>query len=138
VSDIARIPRHLTPEQRALVAEAIPIAERFCGQFLQQTRAYYMADDLRATAFEALQDAARGYDPARGPFPSYLWRNVDGALSDALRRESKHWCKAREDAYDAADGVEDTSLPLSDGDAETTGQIDGIAFSGALTLIHFP
>jgi RNA polymerase sigma factor for flagellar operon FliA len=127
VSDAGRTLRALSPEQRQLVAQFIPLAERLWGHFLRQTRAYYMADDLRSIALEALHDGAYGYDPARGSFAAYAWRCIDGALSDALRKESKHWRAAREDAYDAADVVEDTSDVLADGDAETIGHIDGMA-----------
>ncbi|WP_437274727.1 sigma-70 family RNA polymerase sigma factor [Sorangium sp. So ce375] len=120
--------RPLSPEQQALVAEAVPLADKLCGHFLRRTRAHYVADDLRSAALQALHDAALGYDPARGvPFQVYAWRRVDGALSDALRQESKHWRTAREDGYDAAEAVQDTSDVLADGDAETTAQADGMA-----------
>jgi len=127
VTDAGRAPRVLSTEQRALVAGSIPLAERLCGHFVRQTRAHYLADDLRSTALAALHEGAHGYDPARGPFAAYVWRRVDGALSDALRRESKHWRAAREDAYDAAEAVEDTSCLLTDSDADTTAHVDGMA-----------
>ena len=128
MSDVGRAPRALSTEQRALVAGSIPLAEKLCGHFVRQTRAHYLADDLRSTALEALHEGANGYDPARGtPFPVYVWRRIDGALSDALRREVKHWRAAREDAYDAAEAVEDTSRLLTDSDADTIAHIDGMA-----------
>ncbi|WP_437893212.1 sigma-70 family RNA polymerase sigma factor [Sorangium sp. So ce124] len=120
--------RPLSPDQQVLVAEAVPLVERLCGHFLRRTRAHYVADDLRSAAVQALHEAALGYDPARGvPFQVYAWRRVDGALSDALRQESKHWRAAREDGYDAAEAAQDTSDVLADGDAETTAQADGMA-----------
>ncbi|XXX72625.1 sigma-70 family RNA polymerase sigma factor [Sorangium sp. So ce134] len=123
-----RRPGPLSPDQQALVAQAVPLAERLCDHFLRRTRARYMADDLRSAAFQALHEAAIAYDPARGvPFPAYAWRRVDGALSDTLRQEAKHWRAARDDAYDAAEAVHDTSDLLADGDAETTAQVDGMA-----------
>ncbi|WP_437476571.1 sigma-70 family RNA polymerase sigma factor [Sorangium sp. So ce1014] len=123
----ARTLRALSPDQQALVAQAVPLAERLCDHFLRRTRAHYVADDLRSAAFQALHEAALGYDPARGvPFPAYAWRRVDGALSDTLRQESKHWRAARDDGYDAAEAVQDTSDLLADGDAETTAQVDGM------------
>ncbi|AUX34378.1 MULTISPECIES: sigma-70 family RNA polymerase sigma factor [Sorangium] len=123
-----RAARPLSPDQQALVAQAVPLAEQLCDHFLRRTGARYMADDLRSAAFQALHEAALGYDPARGvPFPAYAWRRIDGALSDALRQESKHWRAARDDAYDAAEAVHDASDVLADGDAETTAQVDGMA-----------
>ncbi|WP_437806577.1 sigma-70 family RNA polymerase sigma factor [Sorangium sp. So ce1078] len=123
-----RTPGPLSPDQQALVAQAVPLAERLCDHFLRRTRARYVADDLRSAAFQALHEAAIGYDPDRGvPFPAYAWRRVDGALSDALRQESKHWRAARDDAYDAAETVQDTSDLLADSDAETTAHVDEMA-----------
>ena len=119
--------RALNPEQQALVTQHIAIAERLCGTFLRQTRAYHVAEDIRSIAFEVLYAGALGYDPARGPFPSYIWRRIDGALADFLKQESKHWGKAREDAYDVADEIEDTSDVLNDTDAETTAHVDAMA-----------
>ncbi|KYF65108.1 sigma-70 family RNA polymerase sigma factor [Sorangium cellulosum] len=117
--------RPLSPDQQALVAHAVPLAEKLCDQFLRRTRAHYMADDLRSASLQALHEAALGYDPARGvPFPVYAWRRVDGALSDTLRQESKHWRAAREDGYDAAEAVHDASDLLADTDAETTAHVD--------------
>ncbi|WP_437751995.1 sigma-70 family RNA polymerase sigma factor [Sorangium sp. So ce1389] len=122
-----RTRRPLSPDQQALVAQAVPLAEKLCHHFLRRTRAHYVADDLRSAALQALHEAALGYDPARGvPFPVYAWRRVDGALSDTLRQESKHWRAAREDGYDAAEAVQDTSDLLADSDAETAAQVDGM------------
>ncbi|WP_437669489.1 sigma-70 family RNA polymerase sigma factor [Sorangium sp. So ce131] len=119
--------RPLSPSQQALVAEAVPLAEKLCGYFLRRTRAHYMAEDLRSAALQALHEAALAYDPTRGvPFAAFAWRRIDGALSDALRQESKHWRAAREDGYDAAEVVEDTSDALADSDAATTAQVDAM------------
>lgn len=123
-----RMPRVLTAEQRALVAQFIPLAEKICARFVRQKTADYIADDLHSVAVEALHDAACTYDPAVGtPFGYHVWRRVDGALSRARKTESKHWHAAREDAYDAADVVEDTSQVLTDTDADTTAHADGMA-----------
>ncbi|WP_437284422.1 sigma-70 family RNA polymerase sigma factor [Sorangium sp. So ce406] len=120
-----RAQRPLSPDQQALVAQAVPLAEKLCDQFLRRTHARYVADDLRSAALQALHEAALGYDPARGvPFAVYAWRRIDGALSDTLRQESKHWRAAREDGYDAAEAVDDASDLLADGDAETTAHVD--------------
>jgi RNA polymerase sigma factor FliA len=125
VSDRPR--RALTPEQQAYAARFQPLAERQCGGFLRQTRAHYLASDLRSAALQALHEAALAYDPTRGvPFEAFAWRRIDGALSDTLKQESKHWREAREDSYDAAEAVEDTSQPLADSEAETTAQVDGM------------
>lgn len=128
-ADRTRCPlRALGPDQQALVAEAVPLAEKLCEHFLRRTRAGYLADDLRSAALQALHEAALAFDPARGvPFAAFAWRRIDGALSDALRKESKHWRAAREDAYDAAEAVDDTSDPLADGDAETVAHVNAMA-----------
>ncbi|MEO8636315.1 MAG: sigma-70 family RNA polymerase sigma factor [Gemmatimonadales bacterium] len=64
------------------------IARRIAHRYLNQTGALLGPEDLLSAAQVALYDAARSYEPSRGEFTTHAWRRVQGAVVDAIRRQT--------------------------------------------------
>jgi RNA polymerase sigma factor (sigma-70 family) len=81
--------KNLTPEQQALVAEHLDLADRCVARVarINPSRPTEAEDDLLSRAYTALVLAAQSYDPSRGvPFPGYAYQRVMGAVLKGLRR----------------------------------------------------
>jgi RNA polymerase sigma factor (sigma-70 family) len=65
-------------------------------------------DDVRQEALIALWEAARSYDPQRGPFPPWARRVITARLTDLLRVHTKRGQAPRHvelhDIFEAPDG----------------------------------
>jgi RNA polymerase sigma factor (sigma-70 family) len=72
--------RPLTEEQRLLAVRNLPLA-RALARLVEEDCPITDRDDLRSTAYEALVEAARTFDPRRGiPFGAFARRRILGNL----------------------------------------------------------
>jgi RNA polymerase sigma factor (sigma-70 family) len=77
-----RIP--LTDEQRLLAVQYLPMARSIANRFRTQWR--IERDELQATAYMALVEAAQTFDPSRNVnFATYARHRIRGALRDCQR-----------------------------------------------------
>ncbi|MFO0548144.1 MAG: RNA polymerase sigma factor [Polyangiaceae bacterium] len=58
-------------------------------QLAYQARVPLIADDLTQIGLEAAWKLTRDYDPARGPFSTFVYPRVRGAMLDALEGECR-------------------------------------------------
>jgi RNA polymerase sigma factor (sigma-70 family) len=81
----------LTDEQRGLAARYLPMAESLAKDF--RTKRRIEREELRSTAYMALVQAARTFDPARKVnFATFARHRIRGALRDYLRSAiSESW-----------------------------------------------
>jgi len=81
----------LTPEQRALVVQYLPMARSFVRPYKLRWRTE--AEDLDQAAMLGLVEAAVLFDPVRGvKFSTYMRLRVCGAVQDAIRKlRPKGW-----------------------------------------------
>jgi RNA polymerase sigma factor (sigma-70 family) len=74
----------LTDEQRGLASRYVPMAESLAKDF--RTKQRIEREELRSTAYMALVQAARTFDPARKVnFATFARHRIRGALRDYLR-----------------------------------------------------
>jgi RNA polymerase sigma factor (sigma-70 family) len=74
----------LTDEQRGLASRYLPMAESLAKDF--RTKQSIEREELRSTAYMALVQAARTFDPARKVnFATFARHRIRGALRDYLR-----------------------------------------------------
>jgi RNA polymerase sigma factor (sigma-70 family) len=74
----------LNDEQRELATRYLPIAETLANNY--RIRQRLERDEIRSTAYMALVEAARTFDPARKVnFATYARHRIRGALRDYLR-----------------------------------------------------
>jgi RNA polymerase sigma factor (sigma-70 family) len=74
----------LTDEQRGLASRYLPMAESLAKAYRSQQR--IEREELRSTAYMALVQAARTFDPARNvSFATFARHRIRGALRDYLR-----------------------------------------------------
>jgi RNA polymerase sigma factor (sigma-70 family) len=74
----------LTDEQRGLASRYLPMAESLAKAYRSQQR--IEREELRSTAYMALVEAARTFDPARKVnFATFARHRIRGALRDYLR-----------------------------------------------------
>jgi RNA polymerase sigma factor (sigma-70 family) len=74
----------LTDEQRELAVNYLPMARQLAHRFSTTWPAH--ADELQSTAYMALVEAARTFDPARNVgFSTYARHRIRGALRDCQR-----------------------------------------------------
>jgi RNA polymerase sigma factor for flagellar operon FliA len=71
-----------------LVAEAMPIVDNVARSLARRLGGVVPLDDLLALGTQALYEAARDFDPSRGPFRAYAVLRIRWALVDAVRRET--------------------------------------------------
>src|SRR5262249_30186856 len=85
----------LTDEQQGLASRYLPMAESLAKAFRTQLR--IEREELRSTAYMALVEAARTFDPARKVnFATFARHRIRGALRDYLRRvASESWRSAK-------------------------------------------
>jgi RNA polymerase sigma factor (sigma-70 family) len=81
----------LTPAQRALVQQGLPLAERLGRVVAARYRGLVEPADLEALGRAGLVKAALSFDPARGtPFETFAWGFVRGEMMRSVRDEAEH------------------------------------------------
>lgn len=76
-------------ERRRLVDAHLELAHRAASVIFPRIRQHLEFDEVVAIGHQGLVEAAARFDPSRGvPFGAYAWYRVQGAILDALRRNS--------------------------------------------------
>lgn len=99
----------LTPEQQALVKEAIGLVRARVAAHARYARPE-QREELLAHGYAGAVDAASRFNPAlKVRFTSYAYTFIDGAILDALRWERKHRRLHRAASWAARSFVSETS-----------------------------
>jgi RNA polymerase sigma factor for flagellar operon FliA len=76
-------------ERARLVETHLDLARKAAAIIFPRVRQHMEFDELVALGNQGLAEAASRFDPSRGvPFPAFAWYRVQGAIMDALRRNS--------------------------------------------------
>lgn len=82
----------MTPEQQALAAAHVPLANRIAARYSRQVPRE--ADSILSAALWGLCLAARNFDPTRGvAFTSFAGRRIVGGILDAAREALPKGCR---------------------------------------------
>ncbi|WP_437977699.1 sigma-70 family RNA polymerase sigma factor [Sorangium sp. So ce295] len=99
----------LTPEQQALVAEAIGLVRARVAVYAPHVRPEQQ-EELLAYAYTGAVMAASRFDPAHGVrFTTYAYAFIDGEIRDGLHRERQHRRLHRAASWAARSFVAETS-----------------------------
>jgi RNA polymerase sigma factor FliA len=123
----SRPPSPPTPEDE-LILQALPEAlklARALARLRCRVCSRALLEDCEQIASQALLEARPGYDKARGPFGTYAWKRVAGAVTRLLARERAVQRAGLDDALDASEELRDESDPFGDEDDDARGQLKG-------------
>jgi RNA polymerase sigma factor FliA len=75
-------------EERALVAQALPLVAQMARRVQRELAGRGDLDELESVGRSALLDAVRAHDPARAPLLGFVALRIRWAMLDAVRRDS--------------------------------------------------
>ncbi len=78
----------ITPEQRAMVEQNLPLVEHIVSRLAARFASNYSREDLVQTGTIGLIEATTRFDPERGvAFSTFAGRRIEGSIIDMLRRD---------------------------------------------------
>lgn len=89
----------LTPERTLLVLGHMAVVERTARAMSRTIESEFQIDELTCCGFIGLVEAARAYNPEKGPFQPYATMRIRGAITDGVRRLSHMTRRQRQECY---------------------------------------
>jgi RNA polymerase sigma factor for flagellar operon FliA len=111
----------------------MPRALKTARMIARRRGAFDRIEDCQQIAVKALLEARLRYDKTRGPFSTYAWKRVAGAVMRYLRREDANGWTGLDNALDATETMHDDGNPFADEDSDALAKLAGCCDEIAFT-----